>query len=429
MKTIRYLATIGPLLFAASGSMAGTAPNVATECNSPGWITVRYAHPGDDGAVQYYIERKDAGITFSMAAPTGQVTDANLKPETEYAYRVCAVYEGEDDATCSSFVTQRTMPTPGKPTNFDPPFINNVTIDTGKIAIAWGPTGEYSKVLLRLDDDRGNLGQWDVGAAPRGFGSFTFQPLQPNTNYHIILKGCTWGLFGSSCGPWSQRYTFTTHGPQPPPPPPGKPTLTVSGTTATTVSVAWTVKVFGSYPDDRVILIRDGAAYKQLDARSWLGGLQGEYTDQVTARHTFQVCFERDTFDQRACSARVVDPVMRSRSEAEIVPGIAKKITKRSQALQPDVSVAGASSISGNAIKATGVSAVSPAAFCAAYADEAVASAAENVALNCGGGGGRWTADRNAHVSWCMGLNGDRTVPNAEKAARAAALEACRASQ
>lgn len=86
------------------------------------------------------------------------------------------------------------------------------------------------------------------------------------------------------------------------------------------------------------------------------------------------------------------------------------------------------SRVSGNAMKGAGVSAVSPASFCAAYADEAVSSAAENVALNCGGGGGRWTPDRTAHVNWCMGLNGDKTVPNAETAARAAALEACRAS-
>lgn len=427
MKAIACLACIGPML---SASMASEAPEVATECNSPGWITIYYTHPGDDDVVSYYIERQDAGITFSMAAPSGQVTDANLKPDTDYAYRVCAVYKGEDDATCSSYVTQRTMPTQSVPANFDPPFINDVTIDTGKIAIGWGPTGDYSKVLLRLDDDGGNLGQWDVGTPPRGYGSFTFQPLKPNTKYHIILKGCTWGLGGSSCGPWSQRFSFTTHGPQPPPPPPGKPTLTVTGATDATVSIAWTMKVFGNYPGDRIMLVRDGAPYKELEERSWLDGLQGAYTDTVTARHSFQVCFERGMFDQRACSDKVVDPVMRSRSEAEIVSGVTKKIRKRSQAEQPDVSVARPPLTSGNTARKMGsVSAISPEAFCASYADEAVTSAAENVAMNCGGSGGRWTADRNAHFTWCMGHHGDRTVPNEETTVRAAALTACKTAQ
>jgi hypothetical protein len=86
------------------------------------------------------------------------------------------------------------------------------------------------------------------------------------------------------------------------------------------------------------------------------------------------------------------------------------------------------SRISGNATRIGGVSAISPAAFCASYADEAVASANENISLNCGGGGGRWTTDRAAHVNWCLGLNGDRTVPQAETAARAEALSACRAA-
>jgi hypothetical protein len=84
--------------------------------------------------------------------------------------------------------------------------------------------------------------------------------------------------------------------------------------------------------------------------------------------------------------------------------------------------------VSSSAMKTTGISAISPAAFCAAYADEAVASANENIALSCGGAGGRWTTDRNAHVNWCMGLNGDRSVPQAEGAARADALSACRAA-
>lgn len=87
------------------------------------------------------------------------------------------------------------------------------------------------------------------------------------------------------------------------------------------------------------------------------------------------------------------------------------------------------SRVSGGALRAGGPSAVTPQAFCAAYAEEAVSSAKENEALNCGGAGGRWTTDRARHETWCLGLNGDRTVPNAEAAARAQALLECRTAQ
>lgn len=99
----------------------------------------------------------------------------------------------------------------------------------------------------------------------------------------------------------------------------------------------------------------------------------------------------------------------------------------RRAATVPIAPIAGYSGkISGSAVRAPSVSAVSPEAFCNAYAEEAVASANENVAGACGGAGGRWTTDRDRHITWCMGLNGDQTVPKAEAAARAAALQACR---
>jgi hypothetical protein len=105
------------------------------------------------------------------------------------------------------------------------------------------------------------------------------------------------------------------------------------------------------------------------------------------------------------------------------------RLRRAAQTPAPPVGVDPARSSGNAARKMGGVSAISPEAFCASYSDRAVASANENIALNCGGTGGRWTTDRARHVNWCMGLNGDRTVPQAEAAARAEVLSACRAAQ
>jgi hypothetical protein len=65
--------------------------------------------------------------------------------------------------------------------------------------------------------------------------------------------------------------------------------------------------------------------------------------------------------------------------------------------------------------------------FCEKYATAAVGAALRNRELGCGGDGGRWTTDFNAHLNWCLGLGGDQTVTNSEAAARDEALAQCEA--
>jgi hypothetical protein len=67
--------------------------------------------------------------------------------------------------------------------------------------------------------------------------------------------------------------------------------------------------------------------------------------------------------------------------------------------------------------------------YCERYATTAVEAAIENRNLACGGTGGRWTTDYQRHFDWCIGQDPDRTVADAEAAARAEALESCRAAQ
>ena len=66
-------------------------------------------------------------------------------------------------------------------------------------------------------------------------------------------------------------------------------------------------------------------------------------------------------------------------------------------------------------------------AFCQHYATAAVAASQENMQLKCGNGGPRWSTVTASHLDWCMALNGNQGPPNTEAAARASALQTCRA--
>jgi hypothetical protein len=64
--------------------------------------------------------------------------------------------------------------------------------------------------------------------------------------------------------------------------------------------------------------------------------------------------------------------------------------------------------------------------FCQDYAGRAVAAVAESTQLGCGKSGDRWIPDYLPHANWCISLNGDRTLPNSETAARSQELYECR---
>jgi hypothetical protein len=67
------------------------------------------------------------------------------------------------------------------------------------------------------------------------------------------------------------------------------------------------------------------------------------------------------------------------------------------------------------------------AAFCRDYAEKAVVAAKENVQLGCGNNGPRWVTENSPHLTWCLALGAVEEGPNNEAAARAAALQSCRA--
>jgi hypothetical protein len=109
------------ITFVAFGAAPPTAlgqeaPSVRAYANAPGWITVNWEHSGE-GVYWFEVHRLDAPYNenaFILLAKsynrTDGLTDKNLKANTVYKYRVCAVYASS--WTCSDWVSARTLAPP-----------------------------------------------------------------------------------------------------------------------------------------------------------------------------------------------------------------------------------------------------------------------------------------------------------------------------
>jgi hypothetical protein len=301
----------GLLLHLASGiAVASEPPSIRVQANAPGWITVNYYHSGTGDVSSYRIERQ-GGASVEMYSPNGQWTDSNLAPSTAYTYRACAVYE-EGDPVCSPWITERTLPTPGRPASLDPPGINNVRVDTASIHIEWGPIGDYTRVRVSIRDNGGFRNEVEHRSAAFAYGTQTFTGLQAGTDYYIALRACSYSLLGETCGsPSAERVIRTA---EPPPPPPGRPTLkmtrsSITGAT-TALSLEFSVVVSRANASDRFILYRNDAVLKEIAPSPAPRGWAGAFTDTVPSdqRHQqlYHVCFQGYSPPARVCSDGVV---------------------------------------------------------------------------------------------------------------------------
>jgi len=114
------------LVLLALGSIATTVkgqevPGVSAQANSPGWITVYWEHSGVN-VDSFVIERQDPPYTEKSVLriavsgnPASNYIDKNLRPDTTYNYRVCAVLG--DKPTCSGWVAAKTLPTQPPPSS------------------------------------------------------------------------------------------------------------------------------------------------------------------------------------------------------------------------------------------------------------------------------------------------------------------------
>ncbi len=313
MKAISVLAVL--LVLSVGGSaLAASAPKVSVQADAPGWITVYYKHSSTDGALWFTLQRQDGTAIFKSAAPTGQFTDTNLKPNTAYTYRACAIYQDKAQPVCSDWVTARTQSLAPPPASYDPPAIINASVATDSISVTWGPTGTYSFIQLRIDDDRGNLGQFSVNNVANG--SYVFRGLRPGVRYHVFMQGCSHSLLGSGCGSWSSGAWLSTSSPPTPLEPPGKPTIRVRApTTQGVVSLEFSVNVAQLDASDIFTVFRNGSQVARTPPNNasgpntWIGA----YSEPVSARNTYQVCFQGYAPPGRTCSDKVIDPASRGR--------------------------------------------------------------------------------------------------------------------
>lgn len=302
-------------LVAATTAFAGDPPTVYVQPNAPGMITVNYTHSGEDDVQSFLIERDGANIAV-MYTIDGQWIDSNLLPDTQYAYRVCAIYPDRPDPDdgCSPAIPVRTMPPEQKPAAMDPPAGINVEAADTSIKVWWGATGQYSKILGRIESDTGYVRQVDL--ENKSNAGYTFQNLQQGVRHRVSLKGCSRTLFGSSCGPWSQPSFATTAARTIDPPEPSQPTIKAKTTDGapTGVALEFSVSVMQG-EGDQFVLYRNqrrlknispvGAAASVFGFDGWVGSHMDIPTNLFGREIDYHVCFEGNFPPARVCSEKI----------------------------------------------------------------------------------------------------------------------------
>ncbi len=204
--------------------------------NSPSMITVAYDHSPDPNRSEspllfeyYFIERENPKSRWNVGAPPtasgvldgGKASwqDTGLEPNTEYGYQLCVVYVGEDTPECSGYKYPTTHP-PGEPYTppvLTPPTVIHVEHTSDSVTVSWGATGDYDRILVRIEDDLGNHDQRTVYNHPNR--DFTFPGMRPEGQYTVLLKGCSLSWGALHCGPWSPPAVATRTSIAAPPPP------------------------------------------------------------------------------------------------------------------------------------------------------------------------------------------------------------------
>lgn len=193
--------------------------------NAPGWITIGWAHSGQDGALGYRVQRKSPAWTWEFLTHVGFHTDMGLAPSTAYEYRVCSVYADEGDE-CSEWVLVQTGPAeePRPVYTRPPPIISAHDVGLDYIVIKWSGRS-YDRIHLRWRDDTPGASaaeaeiQFDHG---QSVGHRRFDNLRASTRYTFRIQGCDVNVIGvANCGPTSwPPFPITTAAPQLPPAPP-----------------------------------------------------------------------------------------------------------------------------------------------------------------------------------------------------------------
>ena len=192
--------------------------------NAPGWITIAWAHSGQDGVMGYRLERDSPSYSWTSNNNVSQHTDTGLQASTTYSYRVCAVYPDGSEA-CSDWKPVQTM-APEQvqpPASRPPPTITAHETTQNSITIKWSGQ-RYDRVHIRWRKNTPGASlleaQVDIDHDGRE-GYRLFPHLEMGTPYTFRIQGCHVNIIGvANCGPWSAPpVSISTLGPVLPPPP------------------------------------------------------------------------------------------------------------------------------------------------------------------------------------------------------------------
>jgi hypothetical protein len=309
------------LLGTSTAAADGELPSFTVRAIGPGAIAIDYAHSGTGGVVRYELHRQDAPLIGVLYSPNGQFIDSYLQPSTVYFYKVCVLYEDDDQPLCPPvWVRGETQAAPEPPSQQPAvaPWITNHVVDQTSIKAWWsaGRAWEHYHVSW-IADGFTNGPEEEVGCdCPDGYRHI--KGLQPDRRYRVIVKGCDENFWGDDrCSPWSAPFEFRTLAVGPPPPPQpvgvGTPTLTATVQSIRSVALSFFVTTDVISNDDRFLVYRDNALIAERPAPGTWGGLAGTHTDTVRsgASYTYHVCFRNSATTE--CS----DPVVVK------VPGVA----------------------------------------------------------------------------------------------------------
>ncbi len=290
-RTVFYflLAAALPAFGSASTTVrAQDAPEVVTEPNAPGWITVGWKHNGEEGT-RYIVERQEPPASWLFFVSTGIHTDKNLKPSTTYKYRVCAVDEN-DEKTCSEWTSQTTLE-PASSGTYSVPVITEKDVAPDRIRISWTSTTHYGSFNVRWSEKGTPAGQHNVRGNGTS-GSFEARGLVPGRTFAFLVQGCNWGPLGSGCSGWTGVELSTPLGP---PPHPTAPAVTASASSPSQIVLSWPVN--GSERIDQVVIERDGRKHVERS------GALSRYDDSVrpNTEYVYRVCLTNQT--GTACSS------------------------------------------------------------------------------------------------------------------------------